>query len=94
MKVMISQPMNGKTDKQIKKERQKIIEMLEAEGHTVIDTVLDISEGKDPIYYLGKSIQYIAEADGVVFMSGWKDARGCLIEYEVAKKYGKFIREV
>lgn len=94
MKIMISQPMMGKSDKQIKQERQSLIEMLEAEGHQVIDTVLDISEGLSPVYYLGESIKKMSEADAVVFMPGWENARGCRIEHEIALEYGKYIREV
>ena len=30
----------------------------------------------------------MAEADVVYFGSNWKSARGCKIEYEVAKEYG------
>ena len=94
MKIMISQPMMGKSDKQIKKERENLIEMLESEGHQVIDTVLDISEELSPIYYLGESIKKMADADAVVFMQGWENARGCRIEHEIALEYGKYIREV
>ena len=46
------------------------------------------------IYYLAKSIDAIGKVDGLVFMPGWENSRGCKIEYQVAKEYGKFIREV
>lgn len=89
MKIMISQPMRGKTNEQIREERTKLILKLESEGHEVIDTVLDISENKSPIYYLAKSIELLDKADAVVFMPGWQQARGCKIEHEVAVEYGK-----
>ena len=92
MKLMISQPMRGKTEEQIRAERANIILKLEAEGHKVIDTVLDISENKSPIYYLAKSIELLDKADAVVFMPGWQQYRGCRIELQVAKEYGKFIK--
>ena len=94
MKVMISQPMMGKSTKQIKEERVNLIQMLESEGHQIIDTVLDISEVLSPVYYLGESIKKMSEADAVVFMPGWENARGCRIEHEIALEYGKYIREV
>lgn len=94
MKVMISQPMRGKSTKQIKEERENLIQTLESEGHQIIDTVLDISEGLSPVYYLGESIKKMSEADAVVFMPGWENARGCRIEHEIALEYGKYIREV
>lgn len=94
MKVMISQPMRGKTIEQIRNEREELVKQLEAQGHEVIDTVLDLSEGKAPVYYLAKSIELLAEVDGVVFMEGWAFARGCRIEHDVAVRYGKWIKEV
>ena len=94
MKIMISQPMRGKTNEQIRKEREELIEELKRQGHEVIDTVLDITECKSPIYYLSKSIELLDKADAVVFMKGWQEARGCRIEHEVALEYGKFIKEI
>ncbi len=93
MKIMISQPMRGKTNEQIREERAELVEKLESQGHEVIDTVLDISENKSPIYYLSKSIELLDKADGVVFMKGWQEARGCRIEHIIAYEYGKFIKE-
>ena len=93
MKAMISQPMRGKTNEQIRQERAELVKQLEEQGHEVIDTVLDISENKSPIYYLSKSIELLDQADAVVFMKGWQDARGCRIEYTKAVEYGKFVKE-
>lgn len=93
MKIMISQPMRGKTNEQIRQERAELVKQLEEQGHEVIDTVLDISENKSPIYYLSKSIELLDKADAVVFMKGWQDARGCRIEYTTAVEYGKFVKE-
>lgn len=92
MKIMISQPMRGKTEEQIRNEREELVRQLEKQGHEVIDTVLDLSEGKTPVHYLAKSIELLAEVDAVVFMKGWENARGCRIEYSVASEYGKFIK--
>ena len=51
MKVFISQPMRGKTIEEIQEERKSIKEELEKQGYEVINSVLDISEGKSPVYY-------------------------------------------
>ena len=91
MKIMISQPMRGKSSEQIREERAELILKIEAEGHEVIDTVLDISENKSPLFYLSKSIELLDKADAVVFMPGWQQARGCRIEEKCAKEYGKFL---
>ncbi len=92
MKVMISQPMNGKTKANIEEDRQKIVEQLEKEGHEVLNNVIDIDIKKDPLYYLGQSISIMADADAVVFIGDWKKARGCLIEYQAALAYKKYIK--
>lgn len=97
MKVMISQPMRGKTNKEIREERKDIIEDLTKKGYEVVDTIIseDAPENiDDAIFYLSKSIEFIGKVDAVVFMPGWEKARGCRIEYLTAKEYGKFIKEL
>lgn len=96
MKVMISQPMRGKTNEQIKVERAEIVKQLEAEGHEVLDTVFDIAPKgvNEAIYFLSKSIEFLGQADAVVFMPGWNSARGCIIEHQVATAYNKFIKYI
>ena len=95
MKIMISQPMNGKTTEQIRKERVELVKELEKQGHEVVDTIFAKETPKDcdtAIYYLSKSIEAIGKVDGLVFMKGWENARGCRIENQVALAYGKFIK--
>lgn len=97
MKLMISQPMRGKTEEQIKEEREEIVKQLENKGHKVVDTIFTEKPPKDcdiAIYYLAKSIEMIGKVEGLVFMSGWEKARGCLVEHKVACEYGKFIKYV
>lgn len=96
MIAMISQPMANKTNEQIEKERKELVETLEEQGYDVLDTVLtenDVSKD-DPICYLAKSLELLAEADILVCMKGWEEARGCRIEHLVAKEYGKEIMEL
>jgi len=95
MKLMISQPMHGKTTEQIEAERKALVEQLEKEGHEVVNTIFAEETPKDcdtALFYLSKSIEAIGRVDGVVFMPGWQNARGCRIEYDVAISYQKFIR--
>ncbi len=96
MIAMISQPMGNKTNKEIEEERKELVEVLEEQGYDVLDTVLtadDVSKD-DPICYLAKSLELLAEADILVCMSGWENARGCRIEHLVAEEYGKQIMEL
>lgn len=92
MKVFISFPMNGKSYDELVKERNSIINQCKlyfSEDTYYIDTVFNDSDYdyNDPLYYLGKSITAMSEADVAVFTRNWENARGCLIEYDCAKKY-------
>lgn len=92
MKVMISQPMKGKTNEEIKEERAELVRRLIEEGYEVIDTIISEIPPKDldeAIFYLSKSIEFIGKADKIIFMKGWEKARGCKIEHQVAVEYGK-----
>lgn len=92
LKAMISQPMFGKTNEQIREERKNLIIRLAEEGVQVIDTIIKEDPPKnidEAIYYLSKSIYYIGQVDIVIFMKGWEKARGCRIEHQVVVEYEK-----
>lgn len=91
MKVMISQPMKNRIEEDIRKERKHIIEKFNNMHIEVIDTIFtdEAPENNNAgIYYLGKSIQEMSKADALFMCNGWREARGCKIEYEVAREYG------
>ena len=94
MRVMISQPMNGKIQEQIKEERADLVKSLEEKGYEVVNTIFaetpDEAQDK-PLFYLAKSIDAMSKVDAVVFMKGWEKARGCVVEHLVAVKYDKEI---
>lgn len=90
MKIFISQPMKNMSNEVIRKERQKIIEQCELKNYEVIDTIFDFGD-KPAMYYLAKSIEAMSDADIVIFANGWEETRGCRIEFEIAKQYGKEI---
>lgn len=92
LKIMISQPMRGKTNEQIREEREKIIKRLEKDNFEVVDTIISENAPKgcnEAIYYLSKSIEFISKVDIVYFMKGWENARGCKIENKICNDYGK-----
>lgn len=93
MKIMISQPMKGKTEEQIRIEREELVKRLTEEGHEVVDTVFDDFQNGQatPLHYLAKSIEAMSKVDAVIFMQGWEDARGCRIEEQCAREYNKFV---
>lgn len=91
-KLFISQPMNGLSDDAILAKRKQISEIFKKKGYDIIDTFFTEEPGKEivayPLYYLGKSISSMAEADVAFFCKGYKDARGCRMEHAIAKEYG------
>lgn len=91
-KLFISQPMRGKTDEEILNERDlavyAAIEELDEEVEVIESFFQDAPADAKPLWYLGKSLEMLAEADVAYFATGWKDARGCCIEYMSAIEYG------
>lgn len=99
MKVFISQPMRDKTDEQIKAERKRAVEAIKEKFGTedvqILDTFFEgAPHNAKPLWFLGKSIQFLGEADLAYFIGDWKNYRGCRTENFVAKEYGiKVIEE-
>ena len=91
-KLFISQPMNGKTDEEILKERGHAIELAKrylGEDVVIIDSFFQSAPvDAKPLWFLGKSLELLSTADVAYFANGWKEARGCRIEHECAKEYG------
>ncbi len=95
-KVFISQPMSGLSSLQIKDDRARVIKGLYDKGYkpdeiTIIDTYIEenapdsVNSG---LWYLGKSLVLLADADIVIFAKGWRNARGCQVEFKCVKEYG------
>ena len=66
---------------------------MENNGYEVLDTVFDEAPKNvdEAIWFLSKSIEYLAQADIIFFMKGWEKARGCKIEHQIAVEYDKEI---
>ena len=91
MKVMISQPMNGRNQEEIKKERQMIVDKFNKMHIELIDTLFTEEAPQDcnvSVYYLGKSISAMKDIDAIYMCDNWLNARGCRIENRVAREYG------
>ena len=91
-KLFISQPMRGKSDEEILKEREKAIKSAEKqmdEPVEVIDSFFQSAPADArPLWYLGESLKLLATADVAYFAKGWEKARGCKIEHTCAVEYG------
>jgi len=99
MKVMISQPMAGKTDQEIVETRERAIKVLEKKGYTVVNTLFtdewyspeamkERGVENIPVCFLAKSLENMSKCNAAYFCKGWRQARGCIIEHEVALAYG------
>lgn len=98
-KVMLSQPMAGRTDEEIVTTREKAIKALEKKGYEIVNTLFtDEWYGQEkmeergvvqvPLCFLAKSLENMSLCHAAYFCKGWKNARGCRIEHEAAKAYG------
>lgn len=91
VQVFISQPMGGKTDKEIKEERSRIVSKISeilTEPFQVIDSFFESApHDAKPLWFLGKSLELLSSADLAYFSKGWENARGCRIEHDCAVAY-------
>jgi hypothetical protein len=96
-KVFISQPMVDKTDEEIKAVRNKIIEEIRAYVDDNVEVIDSFFEGAPhdakPLWFLGKSLQLLSNADIAYFAKGWEKYRGCRIEHTCAVEYGLNVLE-
>lgn len=96
IRLFISQPMNGKTYKEIQEEKKRAIERIKRKMKTddieVIDTYIKENPPKETknngAWYLGKSLVMLSTADIAYFIGKWDRYKGCRIEHECAKEYG------
>lgn len=93
-KLFISCPMKCRTEENIKKSMEKmhkIAEIVFDQELEVIPTYIEDNppeNGKQGIWYLGKSIQMMAEADYFIGIEYCDFYKGCTAEREVARIYG------
>ena len=99
MKVMLSQPMAGKTDEEIIATRDKAVKTLTEKGYEVVNTMFtDEWYSKEnmekrgvvqiPLCFLAKSLENMSLCHAAYFCKGWEQARGCRIEHDAAIAYG------
>ena len=99
MKAMLSQPMAGKSEQEIVETRTRAIGALETKGYEVVNTLFTDewyseeamkARGVEnvPLCFLAKSVENMSQCHAAYFCKGWRNARGCRIEHEVALAYG------
>ena len=98
-KAMISQPMAGKTEKEIVETRENAITFLKERGYDIVNTLFTDDWYSDkamqergvvqiPLCFLAKSLENMSKCQVAYFCKGGQTARGCRIEHEAAKAYG------
>lgn len=98
-KVMLSQPMAGKTNEEIVATRERAIKTLKEKGYEIVNALFtDEWYSKDamaergvvqiPLCFLAKSLENMSLCHAAYFCKGWENARGCRIEHEAAVAYG------
>lgn len=94
---MISQPMRGKTEDEIRETRESATAILRGMGYHVLDNTggslepieVEYADGINiPLSCLSDSLATMAKCDAVLFCDGWQNARGCRIEHAAAVDYG------
>lgn len=89
-KIFISQPMRGRKEEEILKERKDIIEWAKKEYGDVeiLESYFDdFAPDAKPLEYLARSLMFLAKADLAIFANNWFETRGCMIEHACAVKY-------
>lgn len=97
LKIFIAQPMSGVPDEEVEEIREKVTKLMKnkyGDDIEIIDQfhVPEEEMAKEPlerpgIHLLGRSIQFLADADLVVFTGDFLHAKGCCVELAVCKEY-------
>ena len=98
-KIMISQPMRGKTEEEILAQKAKAENVCKELGYEVENTFFNDEWSKTekleedgvvqiPLHFLALSLRHMALCDAVYFCQGSENYRGCKIEHDAAIAYG------
>lgn len=98
-KMMVSQPMAGKSEAEIIATRERAIAYAEAHGMEFVNTLFtdewyspaSMAERgvvNVPLCFLAKSLENMSKCHVAYFAEGWGATRGCRAEHDVAKAYG------
>ena len=83
---MLSQPMAGKTEEEIREARERAISVLEAKGYEIVNTLFtdewysqesmkERGVVQIPLCFLAKSLENMSLCHAAFFCKGWERAR-------------------
>ena len=87
--VMISLPMQGKTEEQIDEEMADMMDLVWNiyPDACIRDSIIENHEEKTELECFSESIFHMSQSDMLAMGYGWENARGCKLEHEIAKAY-------
>lgn len=93
LRVFISQPTKGKTNKEIEKEREELIKFAKEKLGEDIDVNDPLSEMPNPpgassLWSVTEPIKALSFADACVFADGYEKDRGCVLVHKACEDYG------
>lgn len=89
MKVYVSIPISGKDYDTQKELAERVKGQLENEGHQVVTPFEIITDKSTPTHRaMGKDIEALLTCDAAIFLDGWNESKGCMLERSACKIYG------
>ncbi len=93
-KLFVSLPMRGRTEEAVREEMAELHDICNNEYQTEFELIKNFEHENLPsdisnesIWYLGKSIVNLSEADLVIFSANWRNAHGCIVEHMICALY-------
>ena len=93
-KLFISCPMKGRTEENIRKSMEKMHKIAEIVFEQELEVIPSYIEDNPPenknqaVWYFGKSIQMMSEADFFIGIEYSDFYKGCKNEHNIAREYG------
>lgn len=91
-KIYISLPISGRNIEIVKVECLNAKIEIENSGFEAVSP-LEVSDDPNATYseHMGKDIAALLDCDAAVFLDGWKQSKGCMLEHYACRIYAKHI---
>lgn len=91
-KIYIILPISGRDMEDVESDCKSASAQIEKHGFKAVST-LEVSSDPKASYaeHIGRDITALLECDAVLVLPGWVESKGCALEMEAARIYGKKI---